>query len=374
MSKWQAGPAERRVRHAIAALVMACATTGCDAGMEQLHKAAITGNAEVVKSWISQKRNLDVTYDEPESGLEGNYSRARGITALMVAARAGHLEIAKLLVEGGANLYLQSHWRDGSNPRSAFDYAVEYATARPGGIEMVKYLWNRSDRVRFASRLDEQIFAICTRTCNEKHGGNADTNLALFLIGIAPDSPRGRGISQAACYSQQPIELLGFLEKRGVRFPKNTLHCAAFVEPVRGLRTPAERIAIVSFFLDHGADLEDPGQSYTALMGAASTHDLEMVKFLLARGANPNTLNNGGVTAIGLAANICTTGTSAMQARVEARQRPQLAVIEHLLQSGADTRLYATERARSQMDVLVRCCGRQPHTGLQRRICEVFGL
>jgi len=374
MSKWQAGPAERRALHAIAALVMACATTGCDAGMEELHEAAITGNVEVVKSWISRKRNLDVTYDEAERGLEGNYARARGVTALMVAARAGRLEIAKLLVEGGANLYLQSHWRDGSNPRSAFDYAVEYATARPAGIEMVKYLWNKSDRVRFASRLDEQIFASCARACNEKHGGNADGNLALFLIGIAADGPRGRGISKAACYSQQPLELLAFLEKSEVRFPKNKLHCADFVEQVRSQRTPAERIAIVSFFLDHGADLEDTGQSYTALMGAASTHDLEMVKFLLARGANPNTLNNGGVTAIGLAANSCTTGTTAMQAQLEARQKPQLAVIEHLLQSGADTKLYATERARAQMDVLVRCCARQPHTGYQRRICEVFGL
>jgi hypothetical protein len=364
----------RQALLAFAMVALVAGTAGCDATMGPLHQAAMTGNAEFVKSWITQKRSLDVTFDEPSTGLEGNYARAQGVTALMLAARAGQLEIVKLLVEGGANLYAESHWRDGSHSRNAFDYAVEHAVERSERLEAVEYLWTRSDGARFAARLDEHIAASCRRTCNDKYGGDARSNLALFLIGIAPDGPRGKGISEAACYSQRPLELLTFLDRHAVRFPKNTLHCAAYVDLVRSQRSPEERIAMVSFFLDHGADLEDPGFGFTPLMGAASAHDIEMVKFLLARGANPNARNSAGVTAIGLAANKCVFDFGGGAAQVEQSQKPALAVIEYLAQSGANARLNASESARSQLHILTRCCNRKPHSGTQRRICEVFGL
>jgi len=362
----------RRALCAFAIIVMVAATAGCNAGPGPLHEAAMVGNVEFVKSWIAQKRNLDVTFDEPTRGLEGNYGRAQGVTALMVAAGMGRLEIVKLLVEGGANLYLESHWPGGEHLRNAFDYAVERAVRESGSPEVVEYLWAKSDKVSFLARIDEHITASCPRTCNDKSGGDARSNLALFLIGVAPDRQRGKGISDAACYSQQPVELLAFLEKHAVKFPKNTLHCAVYYPTVKGMRSPEERMAIVAFFLDHGADLEDPGTGFTPLMGAAFGHDIEMVKLLLARGANINARNSAGVTAIGQAANICISGVGTNDA--EPRQKPQLAVIEHLAQSGADVKQYATASGRSQLGILTSCCSRQPHSGTQRRICEVFGL
>jgi ankyrin repeat protein len=362
----------RRARSALAMLAMAAGLAGCDAAMGPLHQAAMTGDAEFVKSWIVQKRNVDVTFDEPSRGLEGNYARAQGMTALMLAARAGQFDIVKLLAEGGANLYAESNWRDGSHPRNAFDYAVEHAVERAGRLEAVEYLWRRSDGVRYTARLEEHVAASCRRTCNDKHGGDARSNLALFLIGIAPDRQRGIGISEAACYAQRPLELLAFLDKHAVRFPKNTLHCAAYFPAVRNLRSREERIAMVSFFLDRGADLEDSGAGHTPLTGAAATHDPEMVEFLLARGANPNARNATGITAIGLAANSCVFGGSASE--LEPRQKPQLAVIETLVRAGADARLYASASGRSQLQILTSCCDRKPHTGTQQRICAVFGL
>ncbi len=355
----------KRALCALAMVVIAAAATTCHA-MGPLHEAAATGNTEFVKSWISKKRNLDVTYDEPSGGLEGNVSRARGFTALMIAARTGQFEIVKLLVEGGANLYAESRWRDGSNPRTAFDYAVD-----TGRIAIVEYLWSKSDGIRFASRLDQHIAASCRRSCDDKFGGDAHSNLALFLISIArDDAVLGRGLSEAACYAQQPLQLLAFLDKHAVRFPRNTLHCIASHSTVRHLRSIQERIAIASFFLDHGADPND--LPYTPLRGAAAAHDLEMVKFLLARGANPNLQNADGVTAIGAAANSCVYGGTAAQ--LEPRQKPQLAVIEYLAQAGSDAKLYATESAHSRLQILTRCCSGKGQTATQRRICEVFGL
>jgi hypothetical protein len=357
---------------ALAMLAVVTATAGCDTAMGPLHRAALTGDAEFVRSWIAQKRSLDVTFDEPSRGLEGNYARARGVTALMLAARAGQLEIVKLLVEGGANLYAESQLRDGSRPRNAFDYAVEHAVDQSGRLEAVEYLWSRSDGTRFAARLDEQIAAACRRTCNEQVGGDARSNLGLFLISVASDRQRGKGMSDAACYAQRPLELLTFLDKRVAPFPKNTLHCAAYVSTVRGVRSSEERIAIVSFFLDRGADLEHFDVGHTPLTGAAAAHDIDMVKHLLARGANPNGRNASGMTAIGSAANICISGGAAAQ--LEPGQTAQLAVIEYLARGGADANVYASPSARTQVQILTSCCTRQPHSGAQRRICEMFNL
>ncbi len=357
---------------AFAMVAIVAATAGCGAAMGPLHRAALTGDAEFVRSWIAQKRSLDVTFDEPSTGLEGNYARAQGVTALMMAARAGQLEIVKLLVEGGANLYAESYWRDGSHARNAFDYAVEHAVDRSGRLDAVAYLWARSDGARFAARLDEQIAAACRRTCNEQYGGDARSNLGLFLISVASDRQRGKGMSDAACSSQRPLELLTFLDKHVAPFPKNTLHCAAYVSTVRSVRSVEERIAIVSFFLDHGADLEHFDVGHTPLTGAAAAHDIEMVKFLLARGANPNARNASGMTAIGSAANICSYGGTATQ--LEPGQKAQLAVIEYLARAGADAHLYASASERAQLQILTSCCSRQPHSGTQRRICEIFNL
>ena len=352
---------------AAVAVILIATAPGCADTLAPLHKAAFEGDAELVKTWIAQKRNLDVTYDEPARSVEGNYARSRGVTALMVAARLRHVEVVTLLVEGGANLYAESRLRDGSNPRTAFDYAVE-----GGSMEVVEYLWIRSDRVRFASHLDQHIVSACFQSCEDKVGADARGKLALFLIGVAPDEKRGKGISEAACYSPRPLQVLAFLDRHAVRFPRNTLHCAAYQSTVRNMRSLQERMAIVSFFLDRGADPDDVSLAgITPLMGAASAHEVEMVKLLLARGANPNARASGGRTAVGMAADSCVYGGAA--AEIEPRQQRQLAVIETLIQSGVDVRSLSKDE-QSRLSILPTCCRRKPHTAKQGKICELFGM
>jgi hypothetical protein len=50
---------------AAVAVILIATATGCADTLAPLHKAAFEGDAELVKTWIAQKRNLDVTYDEP---------------------------------------------------------------------------------------------------------------------------------------------------------------------------------------------------------------------------------------------------------------------------------------------------------------------
>lgn len=336
-----------------------------------LHEAARSGNTEVVKAWISEKRNLDNAYNDTGSGLENNSTRVRGLTALMVAAQSGQFEVAKLLIDGGANIYAESRWANGSNRLNAFDYAVEN-----GNVAVVAYLWNKSDKVHFARALDNQFSFACFRYCDEKHGTDEATNLALFIAKITTDEETlGKGIGSVAC-SPKALPRLKFLAEHGVHFPKNTLNCIGSTDAgLNRLSTPQTRIEAAQFLLDHGADVNDLPQgtyTHTPLMMAASSHDPDMVKFLLARGAEPDMPNQQGYTAIMVAANTCsyalpTTGSSELAA-LEGRQKIELAVIELLADAGAHAAFSP------KLGLLSECCTRQPHTETQEKICRIFGL
>jgi ankyrin repeat protein len=339
---------------------------GCASAMTPLHEAALSGNTEVVKEWIAKKRNLDPTWDEPSRGLEGNYARLKGLTPLMMAARAGQLEIARLLVDGGANVYAEANTQLPGEPRTAFDFAVE-----GNHVAVAEYIWSKSDRTRLGRRLAQQIAASCSRLCNEKAGGDEHTNMALFLIGVARDRPAlGKGIGEAACYAARPLELLAFVEKRVDRIPGGALHCMAFQTQSRQ-RPAAERLAVVTWLLDHGADPNDRSSAWTPLMGAATAHDVEMVKLLLARGANPNLVNADGLTPIGAAADSCVNVPSADTA--SAQLEAQSAMVQFLA-GVSDRAVYASPAARSKLGLLAKCCAREVQAPAQRRICEPFGL
>jgi hypothetical protein len=356
--------------------LLAITAAACQARMEPIHVAAATGDVQFVKAYIAKKGKLDLTFDEPSRGLEGNAALLRGVTPLMMAARGGQLEIVQLLVESGANVHAEARPRDErpdwSYRRTAFDFAYENVMDRgTNGAEILEYLWNKSNRVRFAARLREQIAGACARYCNERSGGDARRNPALVLIAIAPDEPRGYGVSEAACFSQRPLELLAFLDRHGVKFPKNTLHCAAYQSPARTLRTLDERIAIISFFLERGADLEDLGinRYWTPLMGAAAAHDPGMVKFLLSRGANPNARNSAGFNSAAAAVNTCIQSAAGA---ADPRQEAELATLEILVQAGAKAEAPAAPTGISPW-LLPDCCKRE-RSPTQQRICGIYGL
>lgn len=93
-------------------------------------------------------------------------------------------------------------------------------------------------------------------------------------------------------------------------------------------------------------------------MMAASSHDLDMVKFLLAHGAVPDMPNQQGYTDIMAAANTCsyapaTTSRSELAA-LEGRQMTQLAVVELLAGTGARAAFSP------KLKLLSDCCARQP--------------
>jgi len=347
-----------------AALTLMFLLAGCTSSVTPLHEAARSGNTEVVRSYVQAKRNLDPRWDEPSHGLEGNYARLIGLTPLMLAARYGQLEVAKLLVEGGADIYAQANTQLPGKPMTAFDFAVQ-----EGHFGIAEYLWKKSDGVRLGTRLADQIASACRASCKEGAGTDAGSNLALFLISIAPDEIAGAGVGAAACYSPQPLDLLAFVEKYSARPPRNTLHCMVS-ETVRRQRPLAERQAVLTWMLDHGANVNGLVYGWTPLMSTATAQDIDTAKLLVARGADPN-LSGTYLPPIAAAANSCVNVTSADA--VDAHIDAQLAMVQYLAPL-SDKKVYASQEVLKKADLMGRCCARQPQAASQRRICEVFGL
>jgi len=348
----------------IAALLLVFALLGCSDTMSALHRAAMSGDAATVKEYVKGRRNLDPRYDEPTRGLEGNYARVLGITPLMLAARYGHLEVAKLLVDGGADLYAQANTQLPGEPLTAFDFAVE-----SGQIAVADYLWKKGDASRLSTRLAQHIANACIHSCKEGFPTDADKNIALFLIGVAPAETAGNGVGSAVCSSIKPIETLEFIEKHAARPPRNTLHCMAYQTFSRH-RPLEQRIAVLTWMLDHGAEVNGLLHGWTPLMGTATAHDIETAKLLIARGADPN-MSGNYLPPIAAAANSCAhvTSASAVDARIDA----QLAMVQFLAPV-SDKRIYADPQIFKQGYLIKDCCARQPQNASQRRICEVFGL
>jgi ankyrin repeat protein len=88
---------------------------------EELRRAAIKGDYERVKEFL--KRGANVHY------------RRGGWTVLMFAAREGHVDIVRLLLDHGADANVTSESRDGATPLTI--------AAEHGHVEVIKLLLSR---------------------------------------------------------------------------------------------------------------------------------------------------------------------------------------------------------------------------------------
>lgn len=318
-----------------------------------LHQASKNGDVEFVRSWIRQGKNVDIHYNDTGSGLENNSTRIRALTPLMVAAESGQLDVVKTLIEGGANLYAESQWANGSGFENVFHYAL-----KSDNLPVIAYLWEKSDKVRFASKLPEYFAYKCSHFCDAQHGEDETTNLPLFLAKIMPNELLGEGIGKLACL-YNPLPNLKFLAAHNVIFPKNTLNSLASETPC-GSDKEADKIEAATFLLDNGADPNYiPRRTPyigTSLMQATEHRELPFITLLIRYGAKPNLMNTRGDSAISRTIHLCHAD--------ENKQKILLTLLEH-----AD--FYENERFRMSY-AQYRCCSTSPTTATQRKICKEF--
>jgi ankyrin repeat protein len=192
-------------------------------GESPLMTAARTGNAVAVKALVAHGAQVNIK--EP----------SRGQTALMWAVANRRDEVARVLIETGADV----HARSAVSPR-------DYQT----GSRYVAY-----DDVRFVVTIEEGGF---TPLLFAARSGDAAS--AALLVAA------GANVNDAAPSGATPLVVAAH----------------------------SGHGAVAALLLEKGADPHAAGAGYTALHAAVLRADVPLVKTLLARGADPNAALAGG--------------------------------------------------------------------------------
>lgn len=266
-------------------------------GVPPIMTCAKTGSAPAVKALIGG--DADVNAKEP----------AQSQTALMWAAAERHPEVVRTLLEAKADLQART--------KSGFT-ALHFA-AREGDIE--------SARLLLAAGMDINLRSQPENAVKEKDGDSGTRNRS------AGGSEAATPLLVATMRAQVPLALF-LLEKGadpniGDAGGLTPLHWAAttwengtanpvygFDEPMAGISDRTAKLQLVKALLAHGANPNarmtrpKPGFAggYTDAAGAtpfllsASVDDVEVMRLLLAAGADPKIMTDTNATAVMAAA------------------------------------------------------------------------
>lgn len=318
----------------------------------ELHRAAEQNDIVTIKKWIDKGRNIDVKYND-----SGNWHEGPGIagkTPLMFAAENGNLEATKLLIDGGANIYLET-----SRPKrqgyeyTAFDYAIE-----GGNPEIVKYLWGISDKKSFRKRIADNLLIAYDRFCSRDIQQSTRDIVVFLLDNLADDELASNTLWRISDRDYCLDEIQFILDQRIKPAPSAMVTAASL-----GLTE------IILLYLQRGADINALGRSsythsyakVTPLIAAAGTAQLKTVTLLLEAGTNPNLQDSEGRTA--LIAAIAEGGCSRVDPACEERHE----VMKLLLKHGARTHI-RDRSGKAALDYADRYAPGDPYTAKKKAI------
>ena len=187
-----------------------------------------------------------------------------GYSALHLAARIGFVEVAKLLLDNGANINIVSLATGGTPLHTA---------AGTKNIDMAKYLIERGAKKEIQDKMGFTPLMHAVVSANPKM-------VQAFVEGGAATE------TKSSSHNLTPLVM-----------------AAANPDPTKH----RDYIKIIKILLDGKADINFPASDgRTALMAAAGSADssqaLDKAELLLDRGAKPDAVKNGGETALMLAA------------------------------------------------------------------------
>jgi ankyrin repeat protein len=321
--------------------------TAITTGETPLMTCAGSGSVAAVRMLIARSANVNAR--EPSQNQD----------ALMWAAAERHPDVVRLLIEAGANL--QSHTKKGFT-------ALHFAT-REGDLESTRQLLAAGVSVNIRSQPDEPV----AETRPENSGGGRSASGAA-AVSVAP---RGPGYQATLSAGSTPllvatvrghVPLAIFLLEQGadpnvIDAGFAPLHWASgtweggisnpvygFTDPMSGIPNRKAKLDLVKTLLAKGADpnlrmtrrppgfaglgggYEDAAGATPFLLASAAA-DLEMMRLLLAAGADPTLVTDTKTTPVmaasGLNRGIGESPTTEAQA---------LDAVRLLLQLGADAR------------------------------------
>jgi ankyrin repeat protein len=275
---------------------------GKEGDMNQLVNACLNGRFEQVQALL--KGGVDVN------------GKAHFKTPLMSAAWGGHLNVAKLLVENGADVNAET--QKGHN---ALNEALSNAWLHRGTLETAKFLRDQGAKptnLAVAAFLGDmeavRNFSAQSVNVSEKNtlnepapltaaamGGKAEVVNFLLDRGFKVDGKNEQGqtplMSAAAAGHAEVVKML---LDRGANVNATDVHRRSALNHAVFLRG---HIEVIKVLLDHGANINarhDPANR-TILMDAAQGGFLEVVRLLIEKGADVQARDYGGKTALSLA-------------------------------------------------------------------------
>lgn len=319
-------PLSRACTNANAALVERLLAAGAHpntaiaTGETPLITCAGTGSAAAVRALLA--RGADVNAKEP----------AQNQTALMWAASEGHPEVVKVLVDAGADL----------TARTKKGFSALHFAARAGDIDTARLLLAAGTDINIRSQpsggariggpsYEASISAGSTPLLVATV--RAQVPMALFLLeqGADPNS------SDAG---MTPLHWAVGTWESGEANP-----VFGFTDAMSGIPQRKAKLDLVKTLLAKGADpnvamtQRPPGFAggHTDVIGAtpfllaSAAADMEMMKLLLAAGASPKTPTKSNMTPIAAA-----TGVNRVQGESNVTEAQALEVVKFLLELGVD--------------------------------------
>jgi len=301
-NRFGASPLSEAATSGNAELVKTLLDAGADAkalstpdGETVLMSAARSGNVESVRMLLD--RGADVNARE----------RYKGQTALMWAAAERHAPVVKLLLERGADWKIRGFDRETKPPKLSAASAI--SPIPRGGFTALMFAAREGDsdsaRIMLDAGVDinhgdvDNVTPLVTAIMNKQY------SLSKFLIDRGADVNVVDAGGRTALYAMIDI--------------RNEDWTAM---PNRTTDDPLPTIEVVKAIIDHGAKLEVPltrpltvrsgmdfgdttlGDGATPMMRAARAGDHEVIRLLLAKGANATLTTKGGANALMLAAGI----------------------------------------------------------------------
>jgi len=246
------------------------------------------GQLEAIKLILAHGGNIN--------SVDGN-----GMTALHLASQQGNKDVVALLLDNGAQVNAESKSLDtplslaiDSKSMSTMQLLLEHGAkpdVRPNAIgfsPLYKAVWQG----------DTDIAALMLKYTTDQNQITAglyltmDKNLEITRLLLA----RGANVNIAGAYNATPLDVAL------VRGCGDAYAAVWFKRPEDTKNspcTPTDVIRTVTLFLEHGAKVDVPEISGVyPLMRAAETGDLELVKLLIAHGADINVRDNKGRTVL----------------------------------------------------------------------------
>ena len=265
------------------------------------------------------------------AGADPNVAPLTGGTPLMIASRTGNPEAVTQLLAHGADV----NANEGARDQTALMWAV--AQREP---EIVRLLLEAGADVDARSKISRQV----VMTCCPNFNGDSDGTIEVEQGGFTPLLFAAR---------EGDLESAGLLLAAGANVndttPPGTSAMVMAAHSGHG--------TLAALLLEHGADPNAAGTGYTALHAAVLRSDLDLVKALLARGANPNARltkgtpirRGGGNGGNGIAFNKSWIGTTPF---LLATKFLELDLMRALVAGGADVVVPMEDGTTSVMAVL----------------------